>query len=81
TKNQTTIEYYLEKDDEVQVAVYNYNHIMIKEFKQEGMNLKGLHRFKWDGRDRNGRPVVSGVYLCVIKIKNKKVINKIAVIN
>lgn len=57
----TQIEYGLEEDGMVQLAVYNIlgQHVitLVEEFQ-----ASGLHTVTWDGRDRSGNDTPSGIY-------------------
>lgn len=78
-KNQTIMEYYLETSDTAIVEIYNINYELIKEFK-ENIQGKGLHHIIWDGKDKHGKIVPSGIYYLVIRAGGKKGITKIGVI-
>jgi len=58
----TTIEFYLPKAFEIEVAIYNLLGQKVKTLWQ-GQKLAGQHQLRWDGKDDNGREVASGVYL------------------
>lgn len=57
----TQIEYSLNRDTEVQLAVYNILGQRIATLV-EGFQTGGLHTAIWDGRDSNGNDTPSGIY-------------------
>ena len=60
-RRTTTIEYALEKRQEVRLSVYDVLgrrvQVLVNDTKRAG-----FHRLQWQGRGRDGRPVASGVY-------------------
>ncbi|HBE73528.1 MAG TPA: hypothetical protein DDW31_05515 [candidate division Zixibacteria bacterium] len=57
------IEFTLEKQGQVDVSIYDISGRCIKAIAG-GSCQAGRHSIQWDGRDANGAPVASGVYLC-----------------
>ncbi len=57
----TTIEFVLPREARVHLNVYN---LLGQEIQTlfNGFLPEGLHKITWDGRDRAGNPVASGVY-------------------
>ncbi len=65
--NPTTwIPFYVPSDGTVSLCVYNVKGEMVKVLKDKRMG-RGAHSARWNGRDRKGHPVASGVYFCVLK--------------
>ena len=65
----TTIRYGLPKDvSGVQVVIYDILGRQIRTIKQ-GQQSKGYHEIIWDGRNRNGISVASGVYFCQFRVR------------
>ena len=60
-KDQTIIKYALPQSGVVRIVVYNIlgQRVRVLKNRQEGA---GIHEVIWDGRDRIGREVSSGVY-------------------
>lgn len=59
----TTIGYELPEAGWTHLAVFDLNGFLVATLV-EGELPAGAHEAIWDGRDRNGRPAASGVYLC-----------------
>jgi flagellar hook assembly protein FlgD len=47
----------------VSLAIYNNKGQMIKSLIDGSTLESGAHTFTWDGRDKYGKPVSSGIYL------------------
>ena len=77
--SSTTIEYSLEGDGKVQIAVYNILGQKIKTLL-DGHEYKGDHRITWDGSDNNSNPVPSGVYFYKIKSEQKTETRKMVLV-
>jgi flagellar hook assembly protein FlgD len=58
---QTTITFNLSKAAPVDLAVYNTKGQIVKSLLKE-MAKQGDHSVDWNGTDKNGNPVSSGVY-------------------
>lgn len=61
----TTIEYLIPTREEVTVRLYDLKGALIRELVRETEEA-GRHLVTWDGRDDDGAPVSSGVYLCAV---------------
>ena len=61
--SQTVISYFLLASGQARLEVYGLSGQRVAVL-QEGPRKAGLHRFRWDGRDDQGRPLASGVYMC-----------------
>lgn len=79
TAGVSTLHYYLEKDDKVQLMVYDaqgrvVTQLLLKE------QAKGQHYYQWDGRQQNGAKVPAGVYSIQLRagerMVNKKIIRQ-----
>jgi hypothetical protein len=57
----TTLEYVLEEESEVEITVYDVLGRRIRTLVR-GTRDAGLHQVRWDGENRYGKPVGSGVY-------------------
>ena len=60
--SQTVIPYFLLQSGLARLEVFALTGHRVAILHQ-GHQLPGLHRVHWDGRDREGRPLASGVYL------------------
>ena len=60
--SQTVIAYTLPEPSSVQVDVFALTGQRVAVLRQ-GLQPAGHYRLRWDGRDRQGQPVASGVYL------------------
>ncbi|PID28550.1 MAG: hypothetical protein CSB55_04255 [Candidatus Cloacimonadota bacterium] len=70
TRSEITLNFYIPKDSYAEAAVYNTKGQKIKTILNAGLKA-GDHKAKWDGRDENGRPAASGVYLFRISENGK----------
>jgi hypothetical protein len=60
---ETTIRFSLDQAGPVSLAVYNMLGQRVKVLYQGELEA-GQHRASWNGSDRQGRPLASGVYFC-----------------
>ena len=67
---ETTIEYVLPAAGPVQLAVYDVHGQRVR-MLADGHYGAGLQRVRWDGRDEDGRPAASGVYLYRIRADDR----------
>ena len=51
----------------VRLAIFNTLGQQVRVLWEDRLEA-GVHRVEWDGRDRQGRQVASGVYLCRLQI-------------
>jgi hypothetical protein len=58
----TTIEYALAHSDHVTISVYNIKGALVQTLVNASQPA-GQHSVEWNGRDQDGNPVASGVYL------------------
>lgn len=70
------IEYYLHREAEVTVTIYNPNGYRMKKTTIQ-QQAPGLHAYRWDGRDHAGNPVALGVYFYRIQAGQSSVTSKI----
>ncbi len=68
----TQITFYVEKDANVQVSVYNILGKKVATLYNDNAAV-GLHTVRWNGRDSHGSSVTSGYYIYRIKMSNGKV--------
>jgi hypothetical protein len=62
----TTIPFFLPKDADVQLAIFDSQGKMVRELVGQSMPA-GSREVVWDGRDTNGTSVSSGLYFCRLK--------------
>jgi hypothetical protein len=63
---QTTIKYYLPKSSKVVLNIYNIMGQRVKTLV-DGFQSVGYQSVTWDGTDKNGREVASGIYFYRVK--------------
>ena len=66
----TTIEFSIQYDSNIELAIYNIKGQKIKTIVNDGF-MKGSHSINWDGVDKNGQMVSSGVYLYILNVNGK----------
>ena len=66
----TTIEFSLPSDGKAGLAVYNMAGQKVRELVLEQLTA-GKHAVVWNGRDNEGKPVSSGVYIARLKMEGK----------
>jgi flagellar hook assembly protein FlgD len=64
--NETIIKFSVPKGARVEVAVFNIHGKHIRHLSNDYYQA-GIHALRWNGRDDDGLPVASGMYLCQIK--------------
>lgn len=69
--SETTISYELPEAGRVKLAVYDLSGQEIKILTDQEYQLAGQYQAIWDGRDDNGRPASSGLYLCRLEVANQ----------
>jgi hypothetical protein len=62
---ETTIRFKMEKAAPAEVIIYNDKGQIVKTFST--IATQGINSVVWDGKDNNGHPVASGVYLFRLK--------------
>ncbi len=71
----TTITYSIPEDGEMSLKIYNTKGQLVKTLKNEYASA-GNHEAIWNGEDRNGNPVSSGIYFYRLENASSSVINK-----
>jgi hypothetical protein len=78
--NPTTwIPFYLPSDGLVSVKIYNVGGGLVHTLREKQMP-KGAHSVRWNGDDREGRDVSSGIYFCVLKFGNETQTRKLVLL-
>jgi hypothetical protein len=62
----TTVSFELPAPETVSIRIYDIRGSLVQTLENSPL-AAGLHRIAWDGRDHQGRPVASGIYLVHIK--------------
>jgi hypothetical protein len=75
----TQIGYMLEKDGLVELSVYNVMGQKIRTLVS-GHRQAGMYKIMWDGRDEQGNPVDSGVYLYQLRTKDNVVTKRMVLV-
>jgi ligand-binding sensor domain-containing protein len=75
----TAISYLLKANIKIELLIYN---LMGKEVIKliNEKQIAGKHEVKWNGKDNNGKEVVSGIYLAVLKSDDLKGVIKLTLI-
>ena len=76
---QTTIEYNIKDSGNVKLSIYNILGQEIKVLENSYKN-KGSYETVWNGKDKNGDEVVSGVYFYKIEVGSESVGKKLMLI-
>jgi fibronectin type 3 domain-containing protein len=63
---ETTIRYTLSEAGHVALVIYNVSGEAVRTLV-EGMESRGRHEVKWDGRDNESNPVSGGIYVCRLR--------------
>ncbi len=64
----TTIRYELPEANSIQLIIYNSNGEIVRKMIDKHQS-SGFHQIVWDGKDDQGRLVVSGIYFYTLKAK------------
>jgi hypothetical protein len=65
----------------VDVTIYSVSGNLIREVTKDWPMNEGLNTVQWDGRDREGKVVTSGLYMVVVKVAEKAATHTVAVLN
>ncbi len=77
---ETRIVYHLDRDGHCELAIYNLNGRLIKTLVDDFYRA-GSHVTEWDGRDKAGKVVPSGVYLYRLNFGNRVTTKKMSFIH
>ena len=66
-EERTTLTYTLAEEREVQIEIYNVLGQRVRTLVEGKKQRAGLHRLRWEGTNRYGKPVGSGVYFYQIE--------------
>jgi len=78
---QTNIPFILKEKTDVEIRIYNASGKLVKDMYFSDMEA-GVYReyCQWNGNDKDGKPVSTGVYLCHLKTESNSDMNKIVLI-
>jgi FlgD Ig-like domain len=71
--SETMIRFSLPKAARVELSVFNVHGQFIRHLTDDHYPA-GIHSIRWNGRDDEGRPCPSGIYLCQIKSDDHRVV-------
>ncbi|MCD4664652.1 MAG: T9SS type A sorting domain-containing protein, partial [Bacteroidales bacterium] len=77
-QKEVTITYNLDSYSKVNLSISDSNGKVIKTLIDK-KQYQGTHKIVWDTNDAGNNPVLSGIYICKLKIGNKKISNKIII--
>ncbi len=72
----TTIEFSLEEQSPIFLQVFNAKGQLVKELISKQILCKGIHTVCWDGKDKNSKPLPSGIYFYKLDVNGETKINK-----
>ncbi len=75
----TTIQYSINKNDFVEIDIYNVKGQKIKSLISQ-KHTPGIFHVVWNGKDLNEKSVSSGIYMCRIKTSNKIISKKMILV-
>jgi len=78
--SNTTIKYFLPREEKVTLKIYNLLGQSIKTLLHEEEHVAGAYEVKWNGTDEDGNPVVSGIYFYRFQTQNFSTTKKIVVL-
>ncbi|RMG67155.1 MAG: T9SS C-terminal target domain-containing protein, partial [Calditrichaeota bacterium] len=76
---QTTLRFSLEKSAPVHLNIYTPDGRLVRQLVN-GTLGPGEHRVRWDGTDRAGKTVASGVYLYQLKVGRSQAVGKMLLV-
>jgi flagellar hook assembly protein FlgD len=74
------VAYWVVNGGQVDIRIYNVADICIRHLVSANMGL-GAYAANWDGKDDNGNPVYSGLYLVAITEPGRIEIKKVVAVN
>ena len=75
-RESTQISYDLKEPTELKIDIYNQMGQHIRTLYQ-GYKSSATHSISWDGRDKNGRQVSTGLYFCRLSTPNARSVKKV----
>lgn len=71
----TNLRYTMKEAGKVNISIYNVKGQLVRSFAKDH-NSPGYYHITWDGRDNNGKPVSSGIYMYRMTSGNYSAIKK-----
>ena len=71
----TTIEFTLEKNENIKLNIYDINGRIVKTLLS-GFTLSGSYSIKWDAKDYKGNDMPSGIYIYQLISSTQQISNK-----
>ncbi len=71
----TEIRYYLVQNSDINLSIFNNKGQLIRRL-DSGNRTAGMHSVSWDGFDRSGHSVATGVYLYILQTESEKIVRK-----
>jgi hypothetical protein len=72
-QSQAHFNYNIENESEISLDIFTISGSHVKSVLNKVLKPAGLHNEDvWDSKNESGREVLSGVYLCVLKVKDKQ---------
>ena len=72
----TTIKFSLNENSSIKLKVFNIKGQLVNELISDQIFDKGIHTVIWNGRDKHGSPLPSGVYFYKLQVNGKIQLNK-----
>ena len=67
----TTISYFLPEAARLSLSIYNLKGQLVNTLLADALVPSGTHNIQWNGNDRAGKSVGSGIYYCRLTVGNK----------
>ncbi len=71
----TEIRYYLVQASDINLSIFNNKGQLIRNL-DSGFRNAGIHSVSWDGLDRSGHSVATGVYLYILRTDTENIVRK-----
>ncbi|TES90319.1 MAG: T9SS type A sorting domain-containing protein [Candidatus Cloacimonadota bacterium] len=68
-RQSTSIRYFVPRNAHVELAIYNIQGQLVRTIVKR-VETAGIHSISWDGRDTEGRSVISGIYFYKLESSN-----------
>lgn len=75
----TTIGYYLPEKSNINIKIYNIKGQNVFQLINS-FQLQGKHSLNWMGQNNKGEKVTSGIYFCIFKVKDRRIVKKMTLL-